>query len=254
MTATEFLVQFDVLYNNVTSNQAPGLNGYEKSVFLTKAQDELVKNYFSATHNQKQEGYLDSPKREYDFSSIIEVTNGGSTSGTKLYPSNDYSKMFLIPNNVFIILNEQLVQNNTVYTIVPLDYTEFQKLMKKPYKLPLKGQAWKLSHSRKTNNGVSSIAEFIANFSKTGVPTYTIRYIRRLDPIILEDLETTYGEGLTIKGQHDIVNHTFENNITSPCELPLELHEELLQRAVELAKIAWQGDVQLAMTAGQRSE
>ena len=35
MTITEFSNQFDVLYNNITSNQAPGLNEYEKSVFLT---------------------------------------------------------------------------------------------------------------------------------------------------------------------------------------------------------------------------
>jgi hypothetical protein len=48
MTAEEFSDQFDVLYNNITSNQAPGLTEYEKSVFLTKAQNEIVKNYFTA--------------------------------------------------------------------------------------------------------------------------------------------------------------------------------------------------------------
>lgn len=44
-------LEFDILYNNITSNQAPGLNVYEKSLFLTKAQDELIKNYFIANHN-----------------------------------------------------------------------------------------------------------------------------------------------------------------------------------------------------------
>ena len=34
MTIQEFSTEFDVLYNNVTSNQAPGLNEYEKSLFL----------------------------------------------------------------------------------------------------------------------------------------------------------------------------------------------------------------------------
>ena len=38
MTLAEFSDQFDVLYNNITSNQAPGLNEYEKSVVLTKAE------------------------------------------------------------------------------------------------------------------------------------------------------------------------------------------------------------------------
>ena len=48
MTIAEFSDQFDVLFNNITSNQAPGLNEYEKSLFLTKAEKEIVKNYFSA--------------------------------------------------------------------------------------------------------------------------------------------------------------------------------------------------------------
>lgn len=42
------------------------------------------------------------------------------------------------------------------------------------------------------------------------------------------------------------------------CELDPILHEEILQRAVELAKIAWtntgQDNLQAVMQAGQRSE
>jgi hypothetical protein len=37
MTLQDFSTQFDILWNNVSSNQAPGLNEFEKSVFLTKA-------------------------------------------------------------------------------------------------------------------------------------------------------------------------------------------------------------------------
>ena len=47
MTTQEFSNEFDVLYNNIMSNQAPGLDEYEKSVFLTKAQLEILKNYFN---------------------------------------------------------------------------------------------------------------------------------------------------------------------------------------------------------------
>ena len=43
MTLDEFSEQFDVLYNSVTSNQAPGLSEYEKSFFLTKSQKETIK-------------------------------------------------------------------------------------------------------------------------------------------------------------------------------------------------------------------
>jgi hypothetical protein len=37
MEIQEFSNGFDILYNNIMSNAAPGLNEYEKSFFLTKA-------------------------------------------------------------------------------------------------------------------------------------------------------------------------------------------------------------------------
>ena len=46
MTPKEFSSQFDILYDNITSGKAPGLNDYEKSVLLTKAQDQLIKKLF----------------------------------------------------------------------------------------------------------------------------------------------------------------------------------------------------------------
>ena len=75
MSTEEFSDQFDVLYNNITSNQAPGLNEYEKLVFLTKAQDEIIKNYFTnkPNGNKYQEGIEDSAKRYSDFSCLITV-------------------------------------------------------------------------------------------------------------------------------------------------------------------------------------
>jgi hypothetical protein len=37
MNPTEMSNEFDILYNQVNSNQAPGIDEYEKSVFLTKS-------------------------------------------------------------------------------------------------------------------------------------------------------------------------------------------------------------------------
>ena len=42
MTTQEFSPEFDLLYNNISSNQAPGLTEYEKSIFLTQAQEEIA--------------------------------------------------------------------------------------------------------------------------------------------------------------------------------------------------------------------
>ena len=100
MTLQEFNTNFDLLYNNIASNQAPGLDEYEKSVFLTNAQLELVKNYFNPKGNKYQEGFDQSPKRQLDFSTItdlmvynIEDALGGDVvkfnAGSIVFPYND---------------------------------------------------------------------------------------------------------------------------------------------------------------------
>ena len=61
--------------------------------------------------------------------------------------------------------------------------------------------------------------------------TYSVRYVRKPNPIILVRLDDI-GDELSIEGVRE----------ESPCELPEHLHEEILQRAVELAKAAWAGD------------
>lgn len=74
----EFSDEFDVLYNNISSNQAPGLDEYEKSLFLTRAQDDIVKSYFTPYLNKIQAGYDSNERRQIDFSMITKskVYNG----------------------------------------------------------------------------------------------------------------------------------------------------------------------------------
>lgn len=88
MIGTEFSNQFDLLFNNITSNQAPGLNEYEKSVLLTKAQNELVLNYFNpkSRGNVVQEGFDSTPKRQMDFSRLIK---SATLKPSKRVPNTD---------------------------------------------------------------------------------------------------------------------------------------------------------------------
>ena len=323
MNPQEFSTEFDVLFNNVTSNQAPGLNEYEKSVFLTKAQAQLVNEYFNNRTDGFGGGFDGSQKRQYDFSSItrienlFEVNSFGEriTSTEKL---DRRSKVFLFPQDYFLAVNEILSDDKWQYSVTPISHSEYQRLMLKPYNFPVKRGAWriitndgfkeiiKVSPSNSWNaNGIikpyievirdqgtiddasaidilkegalkaknsnnwnlsydiikaldlfdgfaqaevpnqlytfqgegrtfefntssSSTIELIGKFS--GPIQYQLRYIRSLTPIILEDLDN-YGTDLTIDGVTK----------TTPCELPQETHQEILERAVTLAKIAWQG-------------
>ena len=83
---------------------------------------------------------------------------------------------------------------------------------------------------------VVQLLEIIGKFSST--PYYRMRYVRRPNPIILEpDLHSL---GVTIEGIGATANSGTDTTIRE-CELPEEMHHEILERAVTLAKIAWQG-------------
>lgn len=157
MTIVEFSNEFDVLYNNITSNQAPGLDEYEKSVFLTQAQEDIVRCYFDPKSNKVQEGFDGSQKRQYDFSSLIKTTElksvGEIMSMEKNNPNFNFPQLFdnksipfLSPNNLFLTINESIIdtKNNERFLVVPITYDEYFRLKAKPYGMPLKRQAWRL--------------------------------------------------------------------------------------------------------------
>ena len=309
MTVEEMDNMFEVLYNNITSNQAPGLNAYEKSIFLTKAQDEIVKNHFNSKSkgNTTQDGFDANQKRQVDYSMLTAVAVTSSTSytytevpgktdgsGNKVYSksetkvltlSSSYNyvkaydtdgnevkdssgnvlyvrnegtdvsgfsdplfdtrentKSITLPSKLMLAINESVEvtrgsKSKVLLQVIPIKFDEYTRLMSKPYKRPLKYQAWRLINSDTVNK-----ADIIVGPSDI-LTKYTIRYIRRPNPIILSDLD-----GLTIDGKGN----------TSECELDPILHEEILQRAVELAKAAWtstgQDNIQAVMQTGQRSE
>lgn len=309
MTVEEMDNMFEVLYNNITSNQAPGLNAYEKSIFLTKAQDEIVKNYFNSKSkgNTTQDGFDANQKRQVDYSMLTAVAITSSTTyqytevsgktdakGNQVYsksekttttPKSSYNyvkaydaegnelkdekgnalyvrnegtdvsgfsdplfdtrentKSITLPSKLMMAINEsvEVTRGNNPHVllqVIPIKFDEYTRLMSKPYKRPLKYQAWRLINSDTVNK-----ADIIVGPSDV-LTKYTIRYIRRPNPIILSNLD-----GLTIDGKGN----------TSECELDPILHEEILQRAVELAKAAWtstgQDNIQAMMQTGLRSE
>lgn len=154
MTLEEFSTEFDVLYNSITSNAAPGFNDYEKSVLLTLAQEELIKSYFVANNNTTGVGLDGSQKRHYDFSTLIKVKTLNNiidsiwTTRVDVPVFNtDANILFLVPNDVFLVLNEYLTVKNNSYIVFPISYDSYNLLMSKPFPYPNKRQAWRLDSS-----------------------------------------------------------------------------------------------------------
>ena len=254
MTTQEFSDQFDVLYNNIMSNQAPGLDEYEKSVFLTKAQYEIVKNYFNPKSNKNQEGFDDSPKRQVDFSKLMAVKTPEKFTTSGYSKFDDRSKLFTMPTDILFVLNETAVNfipttpggdtavagTERLINIVPISFEEYARIISKPYKQPLKNQGWRLFNGGDISNTTHFVTEIIIK-SGTNIKDYRVRYVKRPKPIILTILSDTNVslDGLTA---------------VTECELDPILHPEILQRAVELAKSAYMGDLKSSVDLGQRNE
>lgn len=303
----EFSNAFDIYWNNISSNQAPGLDLYEKSSFLTKAQNELVKNYFdpNSKGNSLGKGFDESAIRQMDFSNLLESIEKAPTNDIPVIDHR--AEVYELPTNIFIIINEEIAlkggitsyTETTYYTwngdswlgstsiaedatikgtvssvselpkteltvgdiyavaisinnsttlatrqVIPISFQEYMRLMSKPFKEPLKRQAWRLMTKGGTANKIEIILPS-TDLTEYPIRNYVIRYVRKPKPIILTDL-SDYGD-LTIEGQSS----------ASMCELNESTHDAIIQRAVELAKVAWAGDandIQTTVTSGQRSE
>lgn len=229
MTTTEFSNQFDIHYNAIAGMTAPGIDIYEKSVYFTKAQLELIKDYYDPASNRKQKGFEASEKRRVDLKELIKDYKNSNSFTSNLAISNK-SRFFNIPEETFLIISENariissnVCNNGLNITIKPVTHDEFNAQIKNPFKNPDKDVIWRMDISKINNN---KVVELISDYNITDTLEYRMRYLKYPKPIILGDLNVLFpGENLTIDGQFT----------ESTSELDKEIHPEILDRAVEMA-------------------
>ena len=249
MTVQEFSSEFDLLYDNA-SMSASGLDLYEKSVFLTQAQEVIVKEAYSGMTtsgvpfegSEKRRRQLSELVRDYKKDSQLNLS--GTTAGyskapdtTPPYDGSDRlvsdSQMFQLPSDLMYILHETVTLsdpssaelNNKIVDVVPITHDEYNVKKNNPFQKPNKRKAWRLDlFMEGTHMKVEILAINLIN-------QYHCRYVKVPTPIILTNFETDSdlsGLGLTIGG----------SNVSSTSELNNEIHRDILNRAVELAVLA----------------
>lgn len=236
MTLEEFDIEFDILYNNMASNAAPPINSFEKSILLTRAQEEIVLAYIRPQTNSQKIGIDADALRRAELGFLITKKTETILSTV----TSPYTHTYAAPDQMISILSEVLVftkkesgkETITIKkAVLPLSAEETTRLFSKVYAMPPKRQVWKLENSDGTNK-----KQGVFMFD---IPTYTnlsrldITYIRYPNPIIIG---TEDAKGLTIRGKTATTD--------SACELPTFMHHLILQRAVELAKQAYIGNQQ----------
>lgn len=223
MTTEEFSLEFDLLYNNISSNQAPGLTEYEKSLFLTQAQEALVLDIYSG----KLGSPFESTEEVTDYLSPIvrQVTETQTVSGEGLDPR---SVFFKIPEDVWFKTGETVIIRDTslkcgenterTADVYPITQDTYYRTVNSPFRGPNERRVLRLDNS-------STTVELI---SKYKIVSYTLRYLAHPDPIILVDLSKNFGD-IKINGQQE----------QQTCKLHPAIHRAILSRAVNIAKSVW---------------
>ena len=245
----EWSLAFDQLYNNITSNKAPGLSEYEKSVFLTDAQDNVVIGLYNGTFGKAFESTEDVSNYLATLIRQVECVKSSDVS-TKI--CND-SVIYKLPSTSDEILFRTFewcmvdsackkdseghqVQEQVV--VVPITQDEYWRTIRNPFKRQNDNRVLRLIFSTGTDDtqsGLMEVTKYSELISSKTINKYFIRYITRPEPIILEDLgeepvgSETY-EGLTIHGKYK----------AQTCTLDDAIHQLILNEAVRMAKAAWQ--------------
>lgn len=225
MTTEEFSNEFDTLFN-LSGNTEINLDEYEKSVFLTKAQEEILLSYYNGT-NPKQEGYDASEEiRRYlnALNSYIitnpfeQIQDEEAKYGNLITNSEPYSDYIIsLPNDVWFITLETIKINsddkclaNKRLEVVPITQDEFHRIINNPFRGVNERRALRIE------TDINKI-ELICKYKDY---TYYLYYLSKPSPIILTDL-----------GDLSINNKSTRTD----CAVHETLHRTILQRAVQLA-------------------
>lgn len=214
MTCEEFSNAFDVLlasykYSPESGNDFSSVDltfdEYEKSVFLTKAQEEILLTYYTGntgnnTYEQTEEvrRYLSSLNKEVTIDNSVKDSFSG------------YDRLkFNLPEDVWFITYESLKLNTGERLIIPINRDFLYKTLQNPFKFNI-NKCLRVDDE----DSVYIIGKDIKDSS------YFLNYLKTPSPIILIDLEDLSIDGIKIKTE---------------CVLHEGLHNRILDRAVALA-------------------
>lgn len=218
MNVQEFSNSFDTLLqpyitkDNFGEQNNLAFDEYEKSIFLTKAQEQIVLELYQELEQSEE-------VRKY-LSNLIKTDNYAPVGeqDETLINNNFKSYKVEISNDILFMIYEQCTLsdennciNNKIVSVVPTIHDDLDKVLKNPFKSPNSRKVIRLDFDNK-----------IELISKYSISNYKVRYLKKPNPIILVALE----DNLSINNSDTKVS----NGETNPI-----LHERIVQRAVQLA-------------------
>ena len=239
MTRSEFSDEFDALLNSYATKidfgdqvsvQDVALDEYEKSVFLTKAQEEYVIALYNGSNPLKTSFEETEEFRRY-LANLVKESTQHPIESSNGYPIGVGSKstFFTLPEDVWFITYESANLGDGVkkcddmasISVVPVTQDEYHRIKKNPFRGPTNRRALRLDLA-------DGVVEIVSSYPS--IESYYVRYLRKPKPIILVSLT---GTGLSINGETE--PNTAEDGTDKTCELHEALHYKILESAVAMA-------------------
>ena len=227
MQTNDFSSQFDVLLYSYAitarfgSTDNPGtieLDEYEKSLLLTKSQEDLVIELYSGRNSMGTSFEETEEMRRYLSKLVKEAKlEPITTSNNKPLGIDSNSKFFTLPADLWFITYESVsisdgkCESMKTMDVYPVTQDEYHKIKRNPFRGANSRRSLRLDLS-------DGIVEIVSKYT---VSEYYLRYLRKLQPIVLVNL----GDEQSIEGVSTV----------SECELPEILHQRILDRAIQLA-------------------
>lgn len=259
MNNPEFSNEFDLLASSylneggftISDSSILAFNEYEKSVFLTQAQEKYIISLYNGKNASGESFEKTEEMRRYLHNIVAEYYTETPVSGdAKNYIGNNYhgmnkhessleSTFFQLPEDLWFITYESVQTKpneakpkcdggySIIQDVLPVTQDEFHRIKRNPFRGPsyrralrldLSDATIKVTDGRQSHEHTGGIVEII---SKYPIGSYYVRYIKKVEPIILIDLP----DGLEING----------NNKTCECKLHEATHRDILELAVRLA-------------------
>lgn len=237
----QMYADFNLMYNNLTSNAAAGLDVVEISSYLTKAYFGLVSSSYGEYEKSERARKLLSPLVKQ---ATIDTFDDGTLKGN--------SKLAALPDDLMYIVYEKVrLSGNACLTdsdvkVLPVAHDDLDSVYNNPFRFP-KDKVLRLDLDSKVeliaNPNVGSIDEpFI-------ISEYVIRYIKKPEPIILTQfskyIDTTTNPPTeesdeAYEARQDKYGFISEDSLygkknETPCELDYVYHESIVRLAANMA-------------------
>ena len=223
MDYKEFKTEFNLVYNNLASNQAPGLDEVEISIYLTKAQ-MLLTDALYAEFEQSEEARRKLAKL------VKTVKPSKVTIPTSDIVRPEYTTTYSTLSDVRYIINEQVMMSSSAdrcikgkfIKVQPVSHDELNTIIENPYRFNIR-RALRLDTGFNDTNYIEILTK------DKNIDYYQIRYIKNPKPIFVYS-SSDYDD--TIEGFTPPATLTVGIDLGS---LPKETHRQIIEMAARLA-------------------